>query len=76
MRSGTELSQFLGILPTYFGMVNVDFRVKQLRLGQAHKFFNDRCPSYLSESFVKTSDIHCHNTKGVVKTLLYLRSVV
>ena len=46
------------------GMLNVDFRVKQLRLGHAHKIFNDRCPSYLSENFVKTSDIHRHNTRG------------
>ena len=46
------------------GMLNVDFRVKQLRLGYAHKIFNDRCPSYLSEDFVKTSDIHRHNTRG------------
>ena len=45
-------------------MLNVDFRVKQLRLGHAHKIFNDRCPSYLSENFVKTSDIHRHNTRG------------
>ena len=46
------------------GMLNVDFRVKQLRLGHAHKISNDRCPSYLSENFVKTSDIHRHNTRG------------
>ena len=45
-------------------MLNVNFRVKQLRLGHAHRIFNDRCPSYLSENFVKTSDIHRHNTRG------------
>ena len=46
------------------GMLIVYFRVKQLRLGHAHKIFNDRCPSYLSENFVKTSDILRHNTRG------------
>ena len=45
-------------------MLNVDIRVKQLRLGHAHKIFNDGGPSYLSENFVKTSDIHRHNTRG------------
>ena len=46
------------------GILNVDVRVKQLRLGHAHKIFNDRCPSYLSENFVKTSYINRHNTRG------------
>ena len=40
------------------GMLNVDFRVKQLRFSHAHKIFNDRCPLYLSEHFVQTSNGH------------------
>ena len=45
-------------------MLDVDFRVKQLRLGHAHKIFNDRCTSDVSENFIQTSDIHRHNTRG------------
>ena len=54
------------------GMLNVDFRVKQLRLGHAHtcKIFSDRCLSYLSENIVKTSDIHRHNTGGSIENFV------
>ena len=34
-------------------MLNVDFRVKQLRLSHVHKIFNETGPSYLSEYFIK-----------------------
>ena len=54
------------------GMLNVDFRVKQLRLGHAHtcQIFSDRCLSYLSENIVKTSDIHRHNTRGSIENFV------
>ena len=45
-------------------MLNVAFRVKQLRLSHVHKVFNGTGPSYLSEQFIKVSDVHYHFTKG------------
>ena len=45
-------------------MLDVDFKVKQLRLSHVHKIFNGTCPSYLSEHFIKASDVHHHFTRG------------
>ena len=45
-------------------MLNVDSRVKQLRLCHVHNFFNETGPSYLSEHFIKVSDVHHHFTRG------------
>ena len=45
-------------------MLNVDFRVKQLRLSHVHKIFNGTGPSYLSENFIKVSDVHHHFSRG------------
>ena len=39
-------------------------RVKQLRLSHVHKIFNETGPSYLSEHFIKASNVHHHFTKG------------
>ena len=44
--------------------LNVDFRVKQLRLSHVNKIFNRTGPSYLSEHFIKVSDVHHHFTRG------------
>ena len=44
-------------------MLNVDFRVKQLRLGHAFSM-TEMTLSYLSEHFFKTSVIYWHNTRG------------
>ena len=33
--------------------LNVEFRVKQLRLSHEHKILNGTAPSYLSEHFIK-----------------------
>ena len=35
------------------GFLNVKSRVKQLRLNHAHKIFNNTCPSYLKNNFVR-----------------------
>ena len=35
------------------GFLNVENRVKQLRLNPAHKIFNNTCPSYLKNYFIK-----------------------
>ena len=45
-------------------MLNVDFRVKQLRPSHVHKIFSGIGPSYLSEHFTKASDVHHHFTRG------------
>ena len=45
-------------------MLNVDFRVKQLRLIHVHKIFNETGPSNLSEHFIKASNAHRHFTRG------------
>ena len=58
-------------------MLNVDFRVKLLRLSHVHKIFNETGPSYLSEYFFKTSDVHQHFTRSSILVILsYLLSVV
>ena len=45
-------------------MLNVEFRIKQLRLSHAYKIYNETGPLYLREHFVKTSDVHHHFTRG------------
>ena len=45
-------------------MLNVDLRVKQLRLSHVHKIFNETGPSYLSGHFIKASNVHHHFTRG------------
>ena len=45
-------------------MLNVDFRVKQLRLSHVHKIINGIAPSYLSEKIIKVSYVHRHFTGG------------
>ena len=50
-------------------MLNVDFRVKQLRLSHVHKIFNGTGPSYLSEQFIKVSDVH-HFTRGSTENFI------
>lgn len=58
-------------------MFNVDFRVKQLRVSHAHNVFNGTGPSYLSENFIKTSDVHHHYTRvSTGKFVTYLMSVL
>ena len=50
--------------------MNVDFRVKQLRLSHVHKIFNETGPSYLSEQFIKVSDVHHHFTRGSIENFI------
>ena len=45
-------------------MLNVDFRVKQPRLSHVHTIFNGTSSSYLSEHFIKVSDMHHPFTRG------------
>ena len=51
-------------------MLNVDFMVKQLRLSHVHKIFNRTGLSYLSEHFIKVSDVHHHLTRGSTENVI------
>ena len=51
-------------------MLNVDSRVKQLCLSHVHKIFNETGPSYLSEHFIKVSDVHRHFTRGSTENFI------
>ena len=46
------------------GLLNIENRAKQLCLTHMHKVYNDNCPSYLSQFFTRTSQIHTHNTRN------------
>lgn len=46
------------------GWLNVENRVKQLRLNHVHKIFNKKCPSYMYDNFDLKSDVHCYNSRG------------
>ena len=51
-------------------MLNVDFRVKQLRLSHVHKIINGIGPSYLPEKIIKVSDVHRHFTRGSMENFI------
>ena len=51
-------------------MLNVDFRVKQLRLSHVHKIYNETGPSYMSEHFIKTSEFHHHFTRNIIENFV------
>ena len=46
------------------GFLCVEDRVKQLRLGHAHKIYYNKCPHYLKENFIKVSEHHTYNTRS------------
>lgn len=46
------------------GFLNIENRVKQLRLNHAHKIFNNNCPSYLNNNFVKINEHHNYSTRS------------
>ena len=39
-------------MPSELNLVNVDTRVKQLKLNHVHKIVNNKCPAYMKENFV------------------------
>ena len=53
-------------------MLNVAFKVKQLRLSHVHKIINGTGLSYLSEQFIKVSDVHHHYTRGSTENFIVL----
>ena len=45
-------------------LLNVETRVKQLRLNHVYKIFYDLCPSHLKENFVPLKDVHQYCTRS------------
>ena len=45
-------------------LLNVETRVKQLRLNHVDKIFYNLCPQYLKENFVPLNDVHQYNTRS------------
>ena len=45
-------------------LLNVETRVKQLRLNHVHNFFYNLCPQYLKENFVPLNDVHYYSTRS------------
>ena len=46
------------------GLLNVEHRVKQLRLNHVFKIYNNKCPSYMNENFTKVNEHHTYNTRS------------
>ena len=44
-------------------LVNVDTKVKQLKLNHVHKIVNNKCPAYMKENFVNVQDFHRYQTR-------------
>ena len=44
--------------------LNIEDRVKQLRLNHVYNIFNDRAPSYLRENFVLKSNVSTRHTRS------------
>jgi len=44
--------------------LNVEDRVKQLKLNHVFKIYHNMSPDYLRENFKKTSEVHRYNTRG------------
>ena len=44
-------------------LVNVDTRVKQLKLNHVHKIVNNKCPAYMKENFVNVKHFHKYQTR-------------
>jgi len=47
-------------------MLNVNSRVKQLRLNHVFKIFSNSSPDYLSHKFIKISSVNNHQTRGSI----------
>ena len=45
-------------------MLNVNNRVKQLRLGHIHRVYYNKCPSYLKNNFERREDRMQYNTRS------------
>ena len=46
------------------GLLNTQFRAKQLRLNHAYNIFHGKCPPYLKENFQKPQSLHSYNTRN------------
>ena len=46
------------------GFLNVENRVRQLRLSHVHKIMFQKCPSYMKNNFVRVRDCHSYCTRS------------
>lgn len=46
------------------GFLNVENRVKQLRLNHVHKIFYNKSPYYMQGNFTKIKDCHNYSTRS------------
>ena len=44
-------------------LINVDTRVKLLKLNHVRKIVHNKCPSYMSENFVNVTAVHQYQTR-------------
>ena len=44
-------------------LVNVDTRVKQMKLNHVHIIANNKCPAYMKENYVNVKDFHKYQTR-------------
>ena len=45
------------------GMLNVENRVKQMRLNHVYRIYNDCCPEYTRDNFIQVSEVHGYSTR-------------
>ena len=46
------------------GILKVNTRAEQLRLNHVFNIFQNVCPNYMKENFIRLSILHSHNTRG------------
>ena len=45
------------------GMLNVEHRVKQMRLNHVYRIYNNCCPEYMRDNFIQVSEVHSYSTR-------------
>lgn len=57
-------TRITGDILAELNLLNVETRVKQLRLNHVHKIFYNLCPTYLKQNFVPLNSVHQYNTRS------------
>ena len=45
------------------GMLNVDYRVEQMRRNHVYRIYNNCCPEYMRDNFIQVSEVHSYSTR-------------
>ena len=45
------------------GMLNVEHRVKQMRLNHVYRIYNNCCPEYMRDNFIQVYEVHSYSTR-------------